>query len=357
MSNQPICDVDTPDPWMIAANGQYYLTFTLGNRVEIWASQSMENFRNCRKSLVWQPGPNSDWRGGIWAPELHNLNGVWYIYFCGERPGKGNASHRTLILRSRDPDPMDASSWTFVGPLKGVPDHWAIDATVFSPRPNELYCCYSGWPLGDHSDTQQDLFLVKMASPEVAIDSTLVCISRASLPWERPDNGRRGVNEGATWVSVPGFQGIVYSAHGSWTNKYKLALLQLVGDDPLKESSWYKRPHPLLVSDEKLGGPFGPGHASFINSMHGDGQVYCIYHGTGKPNEGWANRKGRVMLLGPQVFAPQAPTLCCANALRVQNNIQGQPAYPGAQYQHQQGAQGGFLHKLGDKIMRKLDGL
>lgn len=34
MSNQPITGEDTPDPWMLAHDGTYYLTMTLGNRVE-----------------------------------------------------------------------------------------------------------------------------------------------------------------------------------------------------------------------------------------------------------------------------------------------------------------------------------
>ena len=127
----------------------------------------------------------------VWAPELHRIQDQWYIYFCAAHPGKDmqsrNASHRTLILRSSHPDPMQPGSWFFVGPLKGLPDHWNIDATVFSlpSRPDTLYCCYSGWPLGDHSDTQQDLFVIKLASPDQAVRETLTCISKAELPWER----------------------------------------------------------------------------------------------------------------------------------------------------------------------------
>lgn len=175
---------------------------------------------------------------------------------------------------------MNASGWQFLGPLKGMPDHWSIDATVFSPSGHDLYCCWSGWPLGDSSDTQQDLFLVKMASPEQAIAESLVCISRADQHWERPDDGKRGVNEGPTWVSFPGFRGIVYSAHGSWTSEYKLGLLALVGQDPGRADSWVKRGSPLLVSGQPHeGGPFGPGHASFVPSPWNDGRIFCIYHG------------------------------------------------------------------------------
>lgn len=240
------------------------------------------------------------------------LNSTWYIYTCGAPPQVGNPGHRTILLKSSSPDPMDPSGWQFLGLLKGMPDHWSIDATVFSPNGYDLYCCWSGWPPGDHSDTQQDLFLIKMASPEEAIPGTLVCISKADQPWERPDDGRRGVAEGPTWVNTQAFQGIVYSAHGSWTSEYKLALLAWTGQDPLRPDSWAKRPTPLMYNERHRGGPFGPGHASFLPSPYGDGRIFCIYHATEKWGEGWANRKARVLNLGPECFASGASPVCCA---------------------------------------------
>ncbi|KIW84199.1 hypothetical protein Z517_03448 [Fonsecaea pedrosoi CBS 271.37] len=314
MSNQIIADTDTPDPWMVAAHNRFYLTFTCGDRVEIWMSHSMENFRNCKKIIAWKPPPATPWVVDIWAPELHYLEGKWYIYFCGAHPEVGNPSHRTLLLRSRSQDPMEAGAWEFLGQMKGLPDHWNIDATVFYlPRTGKLYCCYSGWPLGDYSDRQQDLFLIELENPELARAETLTCISRAELPWERADGGTHGVNEGPTFVSIPGFEGIIYSANGSWTSDYRLAVLELVdGADPLKESSWRKRPTPLLISDGDKGGPFGPGHASFIASPYGDGRVYCIYHATEHQGQGWSNRKARVLMFGPEHFHPRAQPMCCA---------------------------------------------
>lgn len=312
MSNRPICDTDTPDPWVVAANGKFYLTFTLGNRIEIWQSPHLEDFHNCQKTVVWHPPAGSLWSTEIWAPELHHLNGTWYIYTCAAPPGVGNPGHRTVLLKSSKPDPMDPSGWSFLGPLKGMPDHWSIDATVFTTNGQDLYCCWSGWPLGDHSDTQQDLFLVKMASPEEAVADALVCISKADQPWERPDDGLRGVNEGPTWVDFQGFKGIVYSAHGSWTSEYKLALLALVGEDPLNPTSWVKRQEPFMVSDRDDRGPFGPGHASFLPNPHNSGQILCVYHGTEKCGEGWKNRKARVIDLGPECFAHDASPVCCA---------------------------------------------
>ena len=367
MSNQTIADVDTPDPWMVSHNDRFYLTFTAGDRVEIWSSPNMENFRepHARKNIAWKPLPNHPWMVDLWAPELHYLQGKWYVYFAGAHPGIGNPSHRTLLLRCRSQDPMEEGSWEFLGQVKGLPDHWNIDATMLSRR-GKLYCCYSGWPLGDHSDRQQDLFLIEMETPEVAKPETLVCISRAELAWERADGGTHGVNEGPTFVSIPGFEGIVYSANGSWTSDYRLGVLHLVGEDPLKESSWQKRRTPLLVSDKERGGPFGPGHASFIPSPYNDGRVYCIYHATEHHGQGWANRKGRVLCFGAEHFHPQAPTMCCAlsvsgewsggastsSSAHMTGNASQQENQP--QHGHGQGQRKSLLDKVGDTVMKKM---
>ena len=263
MANRPICGEDTPDPWMIQwppETGFFFLTFTCGDRVEIWRSQHLENCQGCQKSCIWRPSVGSPWSADVWAPELHNLNGTWYIYASGAHPQEGSRSHRTLVLRSANADPMESGSWQFLGPLRGMPDHWAIDATVFIFN-HRLYCCYSGWPLKDCSDTEQDLFLIRLITPEEADLNTLVCISKPTLNWERLDN--RGINEGPQFLSIPEFTGIVYSACGSWTNKYKLGALQMVGQEPMSESSWRKLRRPVMTSDtDDRHGPYGPGHAS-----------------------------------------------------------------------------------------------
>ncbi|KAL6857398.1 hypothetical protein ACO1O0_004833 [Amphichorda felina] len=322
MSNKVIADGSRPDPWMVAANDVFYLTFTLGNRIELWESSSMDDFFNPRKCLVWRPQSGSPWSADIWAPELHQLNGIWYIYATASNPGVGNHGHRTIVLRSGNQDPMMESAWEFLGPLKGLPDHFSIDATVFSPNKRDLYICWSGWPPHDSSDYQQNLYLTKMVSPEEAVDSSKlkpVCISCADHDWERFNSGTRGINEGPTWVSLPDgtFSGIVYSGHASFTSEYKLGLLRLSSPDanPMNQKSWTKRPTPLLFNDQSNPGPYAPGHASFVLSPHqGDNRVFCIFHATDKWGEGFSNRKARIMALEPKAFAPNAQPVCCSSA-------------------------------------------
>ena len=158
------------------------------------------------------------------------------------------------------------------------------------------------------------------------------------------------------------FQGIVFSADGSWTSDYKLGLLQVVGGDPLKEASWRKRQAPLLISDPSIGGPFGPGHASFIHSPYKDGRIYCIYHGTEKADEGWNNRKARVINFGPENFHPQGYTVCCAMAAPAPGRVigwqqhLGRPSGPtsDSETQHQD-VKESALDRFVSKVMKKLN--
>ena len=145
---------------------------------------------------------------------------------------------------------------------------------------------------------------------EQAIPETLVTISKPTEKWERPDGGKRGINEGPSFVDFQGIRGIVYSAHGSWTCDYKLGLLNLTGSNPLDPKSWTKRDSPLLSSDRSKGGPYGPGHASFVPTN--DGRILCMFHCTFNVDDGWENRKARVMCLNAQDFSPSADCCCCA---------------------------------------------
>ena len=94
-----------------------------------------------------------------------------------------------------------------------------------------------------------------------------------------------------------------------------------------------------------MGGPFGPGHASFVPSPQNDGRVFCVYHGTEREDEGWRNRKGRIMALEGHCFdSGSGRTMCCAYSVcgPVDDTHGVFPSQPNAsQYQAQQ-AQGQY---------------
>lgn len=80
------------------------------------------------------PPPNTPHSDRLWAPELHVLDGRWYIYYAAQDPRLGNKSHRIYVLGGppATASPNEPSSWTFLGPIRNLDQRqWAIDATVF----------------------------------------------------------------------------------------------------------------------------------------------------------------------------------------------------------------------------------
>lgn len=169
-------------------------------------------------------------------------------------------------------------------------DHWAIDGTVIE-LDHSLYFVYSGWPFDNHneSDKIQQLFIFRMSDP-VTADSPTTMICEPNEPWER--TGDHGINEGPQFLYAldNSWRGFVYSCSGSWTNEYKENTMQYIGGDPLNRASWRKGTRPLIQTNNRNRGPWGPGHGSFI---HVGNETIHIYHATDSPTDGWNNRKAR----------------------------------------------------------------
>ena len=88
--------------------------------------------------LIGEPG--RPWSQGVWAPELHKIDGTWYIYLAAD--DGDNEHHRMYVLRGTSANPTDR--FELVGKLGDSTDEWAIDGTVIAYG-GELYFCWSGW--------------------------------------------------------------------------------------------------------------------------------------------------------------------------------------------------------------------
>jgi GH43 family beta-xylosidase len=274
---------NTPDPWVTHAKGKFYFTFTGNDRIPMWEASSIINFYdNIQRWPVWRTpslGPQSE---RLWAPELHCLRGRWYIYFAGADRLQGNRSHRMYVLGGppADQDPH-AGLWELLGPIKGMDQRqWAIDGTVFEFE-GELYFVYSGWPrtedgFEDRSERIQELFIFRLGEPMSAMTDA-VMISHPSESWECLGSHGAAINEGPQWLQSPStdWRGIVFSCSASWTKHYKMATLQLIGNDPLDPSSWQKSSAPLLQNRGDGRGPYGPGHGCFL---HAGGETVALFH-------------------------------------------------------------------------------
>lgn len=321
-----ITNSNCPDPYMLYDKGMYYLTFTNGGSIELWAADSPFDFENhCKKETIFRPPPDQPYSADVWAPELHAINGQWFVYFAANDAKTGNRNHRMYVLAGppADASPMEPDKWSFHGRMGGMPDdQWAIDGTVVTLQ-GKMYFVYSGWPLETHFDeSRQEIFIVEMTSP-TDLTGRPVAISEPDMQFEF--SGKTGVNEGPQFLCSPDgrWSGIVYSCAGSWTSDYKMNMLNYTGGSPTDPSSWKKSNKPLLQSKQVDTPPYGPGHGNFVlvNLPNGP-EVWGVFHAT-DAHTGWDGRKARLMRVGWSDAGPFMGNGECGNCCSVDEFVQG----------------------------------
>lgn len=262
------------DPWVVAHKGSIYYTQTTGRDIRLWSAPSLTALAGSQPKVVWRPGRGErHCSRSIWAPELHYIDGRWYIYFAAD--DGWNLNHRMFVLESR------GDVW---GPYElrakvAVPNHdrWAIDGSVLKIR-SEFYFVWSGWP--GKRNGRQNLYIAKMESPWELHPAPPVLVSQPEYSWES------WINEGPQVLQRGDQVFLVYSANKSWTDHYRLGLLELTKLDPTEANAWRKHPVPVFdgvaTSHHTV---YAPGHCSFLSDS--DGRNWILYHVAKYRGAGW----------------------------------------------------------------------
>lgn len=266
------------DPWVVEHNGSYYYCWSEGG-VKVTKLKDLDRVDKTGGKQVFSSGGSYH---NVWAPELHYVDGAWYIYVAMCKGTTDNAAHRMYVLKGTSQDPTDP--FRLVGQVTDPTDKWAIDGTVFKYK-DELYTVWSGWP--SDTDGQQNLYIAHMSDP-CTIDSERVLISSPSKPYELVTTGP-SVNEGPTALVKDDRVIITYSGNGSWTDDYLITAIYCDTGDLLNADDWVKLDKPLLSKGDKT---YGPGHCSFATAK--DGSLWVIYHANIQSGSGWSGRSVRI---------------------------------------------------------------
>lgn len=307
------------DPWVIWHDDWYYWCLSENDRgVAVYRSRSLTTLGE--KFVVWRAPESGPYSAQVWAPELHRLDGRWYIYVAAA-DGR-NDTHRMIALESSGDDPTQpfafkAEFYTGDDPAMQRRNRWAIDGTVLEVG-GQRYFVWSGW--AGETD-EQWLYLAPMATPwSVAAPRVRLC-ANDDFAWEHIGETRlqRGLNEGPQVLQRNGRTFIVYSCSGSWEPTYKLGLLELDGD-PLEPRSWRKHHEPVFRPTVTT---CGVGHCSFTRSPDGT-EDWIVYHAKVSPAHGWDRRihaqRFRWHDSGRPIFGP------VIGATRTQLRPSGDPA-------------------------------
>ena len=292
------------DPWVTYHDGWYYYMVT-GNGFYVAKSRELERVNSNPVSVFNMSdlidGENFTIVKELWAPELHFIDGFWYIYFTaydGEATSDTASSgvtgtaknHRMYVLKSKTDDAQ--GEYEFMGQVKEIESdyaededwlnagynikagHFAIDQSVFKWN-GKLYAIWSGWSGYDNID--QRIFIAEMSDP-CTISGNRVELSRPEFAYETYSVAP-AINEGPQALISPDGKtlNIAFSVNLFTSSHYSLGLLTLKENgNPLNADDWIKTEDSIFETSLK-NSTYSVGHCSFVPSPDRS-EYYVVYH-------------------------------------------------------------------------------
>lgn len=257
------------DPHVILhVDGNYYLTATVPeyDRIVLRRAASLGGLALAGEKVVWTKAVSGPMSHHIWAPEIHFLDGKWYLYFSAGR-AESIWDIRLYVLENASPDPL-SGTWVEKGQIRMNHESFTLDGHVFHHKGRR----YLTWAQSAEGERGTGIYLARMDTPW-SITGRQVRISRPEFSWEKAGHE---VNEAPAVIVRHGRVFLTYSASATDAN-YCLGLLTADEDaDLLDPASWVKSREPVFRSSPR-NRQYGPGHNAFVTSV--DGRTdYLVYH-------------------------------------------------------------------------------
>ncbi|OLS38403.1 family 43 glycosylhydrolase [Bacillus sp. MRMR6] len=267
--NNPIVE-QRADPWVYKhTDGYYYFTASVPeyDRLEVRRAKTIQELGSAEPVTAWRKHESGPMSANIWAPEIHYIDGKWYIYYAAARED-AIFDHRMYVIENESENPLEGN-WVERGQVKAAWESFSLDATTFEHKGERYYV----WAQRDPEIVgNSNLYIAKMANPWT-LAGPQVMITKPEFDWETIGFL---VNEGAAVLKRNGKIFISYSASATDYN-YCMGLLAAdENSDLLDPKSWTKTESPVFQTNEE-NSQYGPGHNSFTVSEDGS-QDILIYH-------------------------------------------------------------------------------
>ncbi|MBP1914296.1 GH43 family beta-xylosidase [Lederbergia galactosidilyticus] len=279
------------DPWVYKEDDMYYFMVTRRTHLDLWKSPTLSGIGNGERKTIWTPpkeGINSHF---LWAPEIHKLNGKWYVYFTandGKVGKEGDMTRKIFVLENSSQDPF-AGEWIERGYVNT--EYPGLDGTVFEHN-ERLYFVYAGY--GQFPAYGSALYIAEMTDPWTLIGPN-VMISKPEYEWEM--QGGMAINEGPVMLKRNGKLFLIYSASTTWSDDYSLGMLTASAkSDVMNAQSWDKSPAPVFKKSVE-NSVFAPGHNGFSQSPDGT-EDWIVYHAISESEGGSDRRSTRIQKFG-----------------------------------------------------------
>ncbi|QYF93455.1 glycoside hydrolase family 43 protein [Massilia sp. PAMC28688] len=252
------------------SDGYYYFVATVPeyDRIELRRAKTIDTLSKANAQVIWRAHARGEMSRNIWAPELHHIDGKWYIYFTA---GRSDAPFdvRLYVLENSAANPL-TGKWIERGQLKTGWEIFALDATTFT-HAGVRYLAWTQRAAGS-KEHATNIYIAKMAGP-LKLDGKATLLSRPEYKWET--TGHK-VNEAPAVIIRHGRVFMTYSASATDAN-YCLGLLSApAGANLLDAAVWKKSPLPVFKSNPAAS-KFGPGHNAFTTTPDGKTDI-MLYH-------------------------------------------------------------------------------
>jgi GH43 family beta-xylosidase len=252
-------------------DGFYYFTATVPayDRIVLRRATTIQGLTSAAETTIWTKHATGEMGGYIWAPEIHFIDGKWYIYFSA---GAANDRWRIrpYVLECADANPI-TGTWTEKGRIALPLDTFSLDPTTFAVNGTR----YLAWAQDNPPvfGLGTNIYIAQMSNPWT-ITGTPVLLSRPTASWEKA--GGATVNEGPAVLQRGGKVFMTFSASATDANYCMGLLTASASADLLSASSWAKSAGPVFVSNAATS-QYGPGHNQFTVSEDGKSDI-LVYH-------------------------------------------------------------------------------
>jgi len=273
---------DRADPFVTkGGDGFYYFTASYPmygkndpegyDRIILRRSKTVEGLASAEEKVIWDEKDSQTAFRFIWAPEIHEIGGKWYVLFAASGSENNVWDIDCHIIMCSGKDPFN-NAWVDKGKFTACDgDDFAFRG--FSLDMTHFECAGRHFVAWAQNGGNSNVYLAEInpAQPWKTISKS-VLLTKPEYDWERVNIP---VNEGPAVMIENGKVFMAFSASATGP-EYCVGLLYADADADLTDpESWTKLSQPLLTSAD-LDGEYGPGHNSFVKNEKGEWLI--VYH-------------------------------------------------------------------------------
>lgn len=268
--------IQRADPFIYKhIDGYYYFIASVPNFdcIEIRRAKKIDELQDAETVIAWKKHENGEMSQLIWAPEIHYINGKWYIYFAAapDREVTGiTFNHKMYVLENESENPL-TGEWVEKGQIKTGWESFALDGTTFEHN-DRLYYVWAQEDLKVEPNSHSNIYIAELENPWT-LKSKPVLLSKPELDWEVK---LYWVNEGPAILKKNGKIFLTYSASATDENYCIGMLVADENSNLLAPNSWIKLKDPVFKTSYE-NKQYGPGHNSFTVSEDGENDL-LVYH-------------------------------------------------------------------------------